>query len=431
MVLPGDRKIVGDDDAGGAVLDYRLSVRARWGPAAWVHRHPTIADGVVAAVLLVVFLSGFGVWRSGSPATFLVSALSLAAITWRRKYPLEVFIISGAAVFSAMNKGNMSPVTPIAGLIALYTVSSLCDRRWSVGAGIVSWLGVMVSAALVRDRPVVLSLHTLVAPLALIAATWLIGDNLRVRRAYVAQLEDRADRLEAEREAETRRAAEGERARIARELHDVVAHHVSVIAVQAGAARMVAESSSTSSGEPQSTSDNMLASIEVTARQALAELRRALGVLRKGEDRLDRSPQPGLDQLDSLIDQVRVAGTPVEMTVSGQVPEGLPPGVDLSAYRIVQEALTNVLKHGGGAPTRVAMSFSDDGLDLSVTDSGSNTPTLASGGGSHQLQPGSGHGIIGMRERVAMFGGDLQAGPLPGGGYEVRAHIPCDRRGPM
>lgn len=431
MVLPGDRKIVGDDDAGIPVVEYRLSVRERWGPADWVHRHPTIADGVLAAALLVGFLASLGVWRSRSPAAFIVSAVGLVAITWRRKYPQEVFIISGAAVFSAMIRGNLSPVAPIAGLIALYTVSSLCDRRWSIGAGVVSWLGVMVSAAVVRDRPVPLSLQTLLAPLALITAAWLVGDNLRVRRAYVAHLEDRAERLEAEREAETRRAAEGERARIARELHDVVAHHVSVIAVQAGAARMVAESSSTSSGEPQSTSDNMLASIEVTARQALAELRRALGVLRKGEDRLDRTPQPGLDQLDSLIDQVRVAGTPVEMTVSGQVPEVLPPGVDLSAYRIVQEALTNVLKHGGGAPTRVAMSFSDDGLDLSVTDSGSNIPRMAPDGGNRQLQPGGGHGIIGMRERVAMFGGDLQAGPLPGGGYEVRAHIPCDRQGPM
>ena len=162
-----------------------------------------------------------------------------------------------------------------------------------------------------------------------------------------------------------------------------------------------------------------------------AELRRALGVLRRGEDRPDHTPQPGIDQLGSLIDQVRVAGTPVEMTVSGQVPEALPPGVNLSAYRIVQEALTNVLKHGGGAPTRVAMSFSDDGLDLSVTDSGPNLPLPASGGRTRLSGPEGGHGIIGMRERVAMFGGDLQAGPLPGGGYEVRAHIPCDRRGPM
>jgi signal transduction histidine kinase len=427
VVLPGDTKIVFDDDADGAVLDYRLSVRERWGPGAWVHRHPTIVDGVLAAVLLVVFLGSFGVWL-GSPAPVIGSVISLAAITWRRQYPQEVFIISGAAVFADMKTGHLSPVSAVGALIALYTVSSLCDRRWSIAAGVVAWLGVM-SAALIRDRPVALSLQALVAPLALIAATWLIGDNLRVRRAYVAQLEERAERLETEREAETRRAADGERARIARELHDVVAHHVSVIAVQAGAARMVAESSSTSSGEPQTTSDNMLASIEVTARQALAELRRALGVLRKGEDRPDHTPQPGLDQLDSLIDQVRVAGTPVEMTVSGQVPEALPQGVNLSAYRIVQEALTNVLKHGGGAPTRVAMRFSDDGLDLSVTDSGSNVPQVASGGTQHQ--PGGGHGIIGMRERVAMFGGDLQAGPLPGGGYEVRAHIPCDRGGPM
>jgi signal transduction histidine kinase len=175
----------------------------------------------------------------------------------------------------------------------------------------------------------------------------------------------------------------------------------------------------------------MLASIEVTARQALAELRRALGVLRKGEDRPDHTPQPGLDQLDSLIDQVRVAGTPVEMTVSGQVPEALSPGVNLSAYRIVQEALTNVLKHGGGAPARVAMRFTDDGLDLSVTDSGPNIPLAASGGRTPPAQLGGGQGIIGMRERVAIFGGDLQAGPLPGGGYEVRAHIPCDRQGSM
>ncbi|HWD50772.1 MAG TPA: histidine kinase [Acidimicrobiales bacterium] len=404
-------------------------MRARWGPGAWVHRHPTIADGGLAAVLLVVFLASFGVGRS-SPGAVFVSVVSLAAITWRRQFPLEVFIISGAAVFAGMNTGGMSPVSPIGALIALYTVSSLCDRRWSIGAGIVSWL-VVVSAALLRDRPVSLSLQALVAPLALIAATWLIGDNLRVRRAYVAQLEERAERLETEREAETRRAADSERARIARELHDVVAHHVSVIAVQAGAARMVAESSSTSSGVPQSTSDNMLASIEVTARQALAELRRALGVLRKGEDRPDHTPQPGLDQLDSLIDQVRVAGTPVEMTVSGQVPEALSPGVNLSAYRIVQEALTNVLKHGGGAPARVAMRFTDDGLDLSVTDSGPNIPLAASGGRTPPAQLGGGQGIIGMRERVAIFGGDLQAGPLPGGGYEVRAHIPCDRQGSM
>jgi signal transduction histidine kinase len=391
-----------------------------------VHRHPTIVDGALAAALLVVLLAGFRVGR-GSPGDLIVSFISVAPITWRRKYPQEVFVISGAAVFTAMNTGRISPVAPLGPLIALYTVSSLCSRRWSIGAGAVSWLGVM-SAALARDQPVAFNIQSLVAPLAVITATWLIGDNLRVRRAYVAQLEERADRLESEREAESRRAADGERARIARELHDVVAHHVSVIAVQAGAARMVAESSAASPGEPQSTSDNMLASIEITARQALAELRRALGVLRKGDEGLAHSPQPGLDQLDSLIEQVRVAGVPVEVTVSGSAPESLSPGVNLSAYRIVQEALTNVLKHGGGAPTRVAMSFGDDGLDLAVTDSGPGIPASVPGPGANRLpMGGGGHGLIGMRERVVMFGGQLQAGPLPGGGYEVRAHIPCDQ----
>jgi signal transduction histidine kinase len=423
MVLQGDKKILVRDDDGGAILDYRLGVRQRWGPGAWVHRHPTIVDGVLAYGLLVGLLAGFPVSRS-SPGALVVSVISVAPITWRRQYPRAVFAICGEAAFVAMKSGGPA-LPPLGLLVALYTVSSICDRRWSIGAGIVSWLGV-VAVAVLRDQPGPLHIKTLVGPLAVITATWLIGDNLRVRRAYVAQLEERAERLEAEREEETRRATDGERARIARELHDVVAHHVSVIAVQAGAARMVAESNPATAGAPQSTSDNMLASIEITARQALAELRRLLGVLRKGEEGADHAPQPGLDQLDSLIDQVRVAGVPVEVTVSGSAPESLSPGVHLSAYRIVQEALTNVLKHGGGAPTRVAMRFGDDGLDLAVTDSGPGIPASPPGPGSGE-PPMGGQGLIGMRERVAMFGGNLEAGPLPGGGYEVRAHIPCDQ----
>lgn len=388
-----------------------------------MHQHPTLADGVLAFGLLVVLLAGFPVWRQ-SPGALVLTVMSVAPITWRRQYPRAVFAICGEAVFVAMKSGGPA-LAPLGLLVALYTVSSMCDRRWSIGAGILSWLGV-VAVAVFRHQPGPVGIQALVGPLAVITATWLIGDNLRVRRAYVAQLEERAERLEAEREEETRRATDGERARIARELHDVVAHHVSVIAVQAGAARMVAESSPSTPGAPQSTSDNMLASIEVTARQALAELRRLLGVLRKGEERADLAPQPGLDQLDSLIDQVRVAGMPVEVTVSGSAPASLSPGVNLSAYRIVQEALTNVLKHGGGAPTRVAMTFGDDGLDLAVTDSGPGTGASLPGAGAGQ-PPTGGQGLIGMRERVAMFGGDLQAGPLPGGGYEVRAHIPCDQ----
>ncbi|HXA33156.1 MAG TPA: sensor histidine kinase [Acidimicrobiales bacterium] len=402
-------------------------MRVRRGPGAWVHRHPTLVDGTMAALLLAVnlLINAHGaqpVW-----AYLLLVLAQVVPIAWRRRSPRVVFAIVGTATFVALATGPVPGIAPLGSLIALYTVATRCERPWSIGAGVLSWVGLM-TALFVENRPESFRLQTVVAPLAVITATWLIGDNLRVRRAYVAQLEERAERIEADQEAEARRAADGERARIARELHDVVAHHVSVIAVQAGAARMVAESRPATSGEVPDGSDNMLASIEVTARQALSELRRLLGVLRKEEDQVDWAPQPGLSQLDSLVEQVRVAGVPIEVSVSGAVPGALSPGVDLSVYRIVQEALTNVMKHGGGAPTLVAMQFGDSGLDLAITDSGSGAPPPAIPGGATNADPaGGGHGIIGMRERVAMFGGELSAGPLPGGGYEVRAHIPCDR----
>jgi signal transduction histidine kinase len=426
-MLGDETRIALGGDVPGAIFGYRLSVRVRRGPGAWLHRHPTMADGTVAVVLLVV---GFLAASRGGHRVVGAQVLLLAEvlpITWRRRFPRAVFAISGTATFVALATGQVGGIAPLAALIALYTVSARCDRRWSIGAGVVAWVGVM-AVVLLQDQPTPFRFQVLVAPVALIAGAWLIGDNLRVRREYVAHLEERAERMEAEQQAEARRAADGERARIARELHDVVAHHVSVIAVQAGAARMVAESRPVASESEPSGSEDMLASIEVTARQALSELRRLLGVLRKGEDRVDHAPQPGLDQLGSLVDQVRAAGVTVDVSLSGSVPPDLPPGVDLSAYRIVQEALTNVLKHGGGAPTRVAMHFDEDGLDLAVTDSGPGalTTPVSLAESSSRASPG-GHGIIGMQERVAMFGGELSAGRLPGGGFEVRARIPCDR----
>ncbi|HEX4217639.1 MAG TPA: histidine kinase [Acidimicrobiales bacterium] len=403
-------------------------MRVRRGPGAWVHRHPTLADGTVAFVLLVVglFVGAQGGHRAVS--TQLLILAEVLPITWRRRFPRAVFAISGAATFVAMATGLVGGITPLAALIALYTVSARCERRWSIGAGLVAWVGV-VAAVLLDGHPASFRFQLFVAPMTIIAGAWLIGDNLRVRREYVAHLEERAERMEAEQEAEARRAAEGERARIARELHDVVAHHVSVIAVQAGAARMVAESRPAAVSAEPSGPEDMLASIEVTARRALSELRRLLGVLRKEEDRVDHAPQPGLDQLGSLVDRVRAAGVTVDVAISGPVPPNLPPGVDLSAYRIVQEALTNVLKHGGGAPTRVAMHFDDESLDLAVTDSGPGgpRPPIPVPKTAFSTTSAGGHGIIGMQERVAMLGGELSAGRLPSGGFEVRARIPCER----
>jgi signal transduction histidine kinase len=249
-----------------------------------------------------------------------------------------------------------------------------------------------------------------------ISAAWLIGDNLRVRRAYVAELEAKAARADTERAAEMQRAASEERSRIARELHDVVAHHVSVIAVQAGAARMLSEKEGNEIGAHQA-----LAAVEASAREALGELRRLLGVLRHDDgEGPDLAPQPGLRQLPKLVSDVRLAGLPVELNVIGE-PVPLPPALDLSAFRIVQEALTNVLKHEGSVPTSVIVRYLPDELEIDVIDSAPPRP--------HTERASSGRGLIGMQERVAMFGGELRAGPGASGGFEVRASMPLTQAG--
>src|SRR5262249_32720416 len=213
-----------------------------------------------------------------------------------------------------------------------------------------------------------------------------IGDNLRVRRAYVAELEAAAARTDADRVAEAAMAAAQERARIARELHDVVAHHISVIAVQAGAARMLAEQRD----DPEDLQQGW-AAMEVMARQTLGEMRQLLGVLRREGDLPPTVPSPGLAQLDRLLDDVRQAGLPVVATVEGR-PVSLPAAVDLSAYRIVQEALTNVLKHGGPVPTTVVVRYRPSDVELEIAD----RRTAAAGTPATE---GPGHGLVGMRER--------------------------------
>ncbi|MEU8350998.1 sensor histidine kinase, partial [Streptomyces sp. NPDC048845] len=238
----------------------------------------------------------------------------------------------------------------------------------------------------------------------------------RTRRAYYAQLEERAARLEKEREAQAKMAVAAERARIARELHDVVAHNVSVMVVQADGAAYVLDSS------PEQTKQ-ALETISGTGRKALAEMRRLLGVLRTGEttESGEYVPQPDVGQLDDLVEQVRGAGLPVDYQVSGS-PRPLASGVELTVYRIVQEALTNTRKHGGpnvGATVRLA--YQDGELELLVEDDGRGAQReLYEEGGTDGL----GHGLIGMRERVGMVGGSLDAGPRPGGGFRISAVLP-------
>jgi signal transduction histidine kinase len=241
---------------------------------------------------------------------------------------------------------------------------------------------------------------------ALIA--WAIGDSMRNRRAYYAALEDRAARLERERDAQAQIAAAAERARIARELHDVIAHNVSVMVVQADGASYALDRSPERARQA-------LAAISSTGRQALDEMRHMLGVLRSADERSGVAPIPGVGQLDELLDQTRASGLAVSFTVQG-VPGPLPSGVALAAYRTVQESLTNVRKHGGpAAQAQVILRYCDDALMLTITDDGR---------GAAAVTDGAGHGLIGMRERVAVYGGSLEAGPRPGGGYQVTARLP-------
>jgi signal transduction histidine kinase len=229
---------------------------------------------------------------------------------------------------------------------------------------------------------------------------------LHRRELLATLLGERAERAERERELRAREAVADERARIARELHDVVAHDVSVMVVQAQGAARVLEGE-----QPQVR--QALAAIEATGREAVDEMRRLLGVLRRSDDELAVAPQPSLGQLEALVAGVRDAGLPVELEVVGE-PRTLPPGVDLSAYRIVQEALTNALKHAGPARARVVVRYEADAVALEVSDDGPGVAEAV----------GTGHGLVGMRERVALYGGDLEAGESREGGWALRARLP-------
>jgi signal transduction histidine kinase len=335
----------------------------------------------------------------------LLHTLPLAA---RRRFPgtvLGICVASGLA-FAAlfMPPSFLGPAMPV----AVYSVAAY-GRRWVSLAGlVVSELGL----AAVWLTPAMLERSTFLFFMGFIAVAWVLGHFVGDRQVYAAQLEERTAELEQAREELARRAVTEERLRLARELHDVVAHAMSVIAVQSGVGTHVADSQPEEVGKA-------LAAIEVTSRGALEELRRLLGVLRQdSEVQASLTPVPGLANLDSLLAEVGKAGLAVRLRVEG-TPLQLPAGVDLSAYRIVQEALTNVVKHAGPAHAQVTIGYRDQEVTVEVIDDGRGAVPPAGDG-----RVGTGHGLIGMRERVAAFGGDLQVGPRPGSGFRVAARLP-------
>jgi signal transduction histidine kinase len=296
------------------------------------------------------------------------------------------------------------PIAPgIAVAVALYSVGAH-SSGWRAALGAVGTL-VAVFFVVATD-PDEATLGSYIFFLLVVGGPWVAGRAIRYRRLSERQLEDRAVTAEREREERARAAVAEERARIARELHDIVAHAISVIVLQARGGRRSLTS------EPEE-SRGAFDSIESTGQQALAEMRRLLGMLRQGDDELALLPQPSLSGLEALAAHVSEAGLPVDVTIEGDRRE-LPPGVDLSAFRIVQEALTNALKHAGPATARVRVRYGEDELELEIVDTGPDQGE----------EDGSGHGLIGMRERAALYGGEVVAGRSTGGGFAVRVRLP-------
>jgi signal transduction histidine kinase len=338
-------------------------------------------------------------------ALVLLHTLPLVA---RRRFPGTVLalVVGSGLAFAAL---DLPPdILGLAILVAVYSVAAY--GSWSVSlAGLA---GVEVALVVIQLTPGRTGVGTLVGNLGVVAAAWLLGHFAHNYRTYAARLEERTAELEQAREELARRAVVEERLRLARELHDVVAHTMSVIAVQSGVGAHVADTN------PQEAA-KALAAIEATSRAALEELRRLLSVLRQEDEPQGAlAPVPGLADLDSLLAEVSKAGLAVKLQINGTRPP-LPAGVDLSAYRIVQEALTNVVKHAGPAHAQVVVGYRDQDVMVEVIDDGRGAVTSASDG-----RVGTGHGLIGMRERVQVFGGDLQTGPRPGGGFRVAARLP-------
>jgi signal transduction histidine kinase len=335
----------------------------------------------------------------------LLHTVPLAA---RRRFPGAVLALCVASGLAFAALGLPPDILWMAILVAVYSVAAYGDR-W------VSLTGLVVAAggsAAIQLTPGRFENPTPVGNTLVLGAAWLLGHFVGVRRIYVGQLEERTAELEQAREELAHRAVVEERLRLARELHDVVAHAMSVIAVQSGVGAHVADT------HPEEAAKALVA-IEATSRAALEELRRLLGVLRQeDEPQGDLAPVPGLADLEGLLAEVAKAGLAVKLQVNGTRPP-LPAGVDLSAYRIVQEALTNVVKHAGPARAQVVVGYGDQDVTVEVIDDGRGAVTSVSDG-----RVGTGHGLIGMRERVQAFGGDLEAGPRPNGGFRVAARLP-------
>ncbi|MFK4101507.1 sensor histidine kinase [Streptomyces sp. NPDC019531] len=414
-------------------------LRRPTGPLPRPTRRSLVFDVLLTLVLGIVLLQwavnqgarllreapdGVGPLVLGTDTTTVIAAAALAVmgcapLVLRRRYPLAVlWIVTSAA---ALTPDNAQRITFYAVVIAAYSAAAYGPYRVATLASLaVTVLTVGRDTGYVRSAPMPVPpiVPTQYVPLLILVPLVVAANGLRTWKLRTAESQAQMSALEREQAEELRRAAEQERARIARELHDVVTHNVSVMVIQAGAARKIMNADSEQAGEA-------LLAVEAGGRAALAELRHAMGLLTMNTEAdgtdpattADLAPQPGLGQLDSLVARVRRSGVPVTLAITG-TPRDVPSGIGLAAYRVVQEALTNTVKHATGASAAVTVEHSEAQLRVEVTDTGGNPSATAA--------TGNGRGLLGLRERLAVYGGTLHAGRRLTGGYRVTALIPLE-----
>jgi signal transduction histidine kinase len=400
--------------------------------AAWWRRYwtSTTRDVTSALVITVVLVAGsYGEAHPNQPsdlavfrshpipheptAALLLVAAACLVLALKRRYPVAVLLVSTAAVVTYSALGFVNGAVLLAPAIALFAVAQAVSWRQAVALAAVTLAALMASTGLANPFGSPTGGGFYLIP-ALIAAALFGGIAVSNRRAYVTSIAERA-------EEEAKRRVDDERLRIARELHDIVAHSMATISVQAGAAEHVL------STNPAAALD-ALHVIRVASKDALRELRAILNVLRQADEGDPAQPAPGLAQVDALVDGACKAGLPTTLSQDG-VPWPLPAGADLAAYRIIQESLTNAIRHAGPASATISLDYGDSALTIEVADTGRGAVWGANsaGVGATSHAPAGGHGLVGMQERAAAIGGSLQAGPGPSGGYRVVAVLPADR----
>jgi signal transduction histidine kinase len=344
---------------------------------------------------------------------YTLTVLAGLLLAGRRRRPLAVYGATLGVAVAAIALASPTGAISLPVVIAVYTLAQVEEQRRAVLLALLAGVALALARGLLQYRGWS-DARTAVEPALALAALFL-GWALASHRAYIAEIEARAAEAERSREEEARRRVDAERLRIARELHDVLAHGIATINVQAGVAAHVID-------ERPEHAIEALRTIKATSRAALQELRGILGVLREANELEPREPTPGLSQLERLIDATSHAGVPARLAISGRR-RPLPATVDLAAYRIVQESLTNVLRHAGPTNAVVAISYAEDQMTISVEDDGLGGGSVSSHTNGSRAP---GHGIVGMRERAHALGGELQAGPRVSGGFSVRARLPLD-----